>query len=79
MGSDIESARDTPVRQLIAELAYQMWENEGRPHGCDVIHWLQAEQDIMSCIEPSRTYGQVARAGSADPLDKASVTVSAHS
>ncbi len=27
----------------IAALAYQLFEQEGRPHGRDVEHWLQAE------------------------------------
>jgi hypothetical protein len=28
-----------------AERAYQIWESEGRPHGRDVQHWLQAEAE----------------------------------
>lgn len=24
-------------------IAYKIWEEEGRPHGCDVEHWLKAE------------------------------------
>jgi len=24
-------------------IAYWIWEDEGRPHGCDVDHWLRAE------------------------------------
>jgi hypothetical protein len=28
-----------------------MWENQGRPHGYDVLHWRQAEQEVTSCLE----------------------------
>lgn len=24
-------------------IAYHIWEEEGRPHGCDLEHWLTAE------------------------------------
>jgi hypothetical protein len=24
-------------------IAYWIWEDEGRPHGCDLDHWLRAE------------------------------------
>ena len=35
-------------RQQIAERAYALWEQEGRPHGCDLDHWLRAEAEIMA-------------------------------
>ena len=38
------------IKRLIAIRAYEMWENQGRPHGCEAIHWRQAEQDVMSCL-----------------------------
>jgi Protein of unknown function (DUF2934) len=28
--------------------AYEIWENEGRPDGHSVDHWLQAEMEINS-------------------------------
>jgi hypothetical protein len=43
--------RETAVRHLVAERAYELWENEGRPHGYDVIHWHQAEREILECLE----------------------------
>jgi hypothetical protein len=43
-----EAAKERAIRQLIAKRAYEMWENQGQPHGCDLIHWRQAEQEIMS-------------------------------
>ena len=42
------------IRHLIAVRAYEMWENQGRPHGCDLIHWRQAEQEIMTAIGRGR-------------------------
>jgi hypothetical protein len=29
--------------QEIRELAYQIWQEEGCPQGCDVNHWLKAQ------------------------------------
>ena len=49
------SARDATLHWLIAERAYQLWENQGKPHGCDLIHWRQAEQEIMGCLGRSQT------------------------
>jgi hypothetical protein len=49
--SDTEKqARDAAIRRLTAVRAYEMWENQGRPHGRDQIHWRQAEQDVMQCL-----------------------------
>jgi hypothetical protein len=36
--------------KLIAERAYEPWENQGRPRGCDLVHWREAEQEIMQCF-----------------------------
>jgi len=38
------------LRKLIAERAYELWENQGRPQGCDLSNWRQAEQEIMNCV-----------------------------
>lgn len=43
------------IRKLIAERAYELWENQGRPQACDLIHWHQAEQEIMECVRPAST------------------------
>ncbi len=43
-------AQDEALRKLIAERAYEIWESQGRPHGCDLIHWHEAEQEMMACI-----------------------------
>jgi hypothetical protein len=33
-----------PTEEQIKELAYQMWEQEGRPEGKDVEHYFTAKQ-----------------------------------
>ncbi len=45
------SARALELHKLIAERAYEIWENEGRPHGYDLIHWKTAEQEIMDSVK----------------------------
>jgi hypothetical protein len=37
--------------QAIRERAYAIWEQEGRPNGKDLDHWLHAEAEIGSCRE----------------------------
>src|SRR5215471_1695405 len=32
--------------QEVAVRAYQIWEAAGRPAGCELQHWLQAERDL---------------------------------
>lgn len=31
----------------IAELAYRIWESQGRPEGTDIDDWLQAERHLQ--------------------------------
>ena len=38
------SVRRNP--DAIARRAYEIWNQEGRPDGCDLRHWLQAEQEL---------------------------------
>jgi hypothetical protein len=45
------SARTLELHKLIAERAYEIWENEGRPHGYNLIHWKTAEQEIMDSVK----------------------------
>lgn len=37
---------DTDRERLIAERAYGLWEEEGRPDGRDKQHWSQAEAEL---------------------------------
>jgi hypothetical protein len=36
------------AQQKIERRAYEIWENEGCPHGRDLDHWLKAEAEITS-------------------------------
>lgn len=47
-----EAARSAAIKKLIAERAYELWENHGRPQGSDLINWLEAEQEIKGCLDP---------------------------
>ena len=38
-------------RQQIAKRAYALWEQEGRPDGRDLDHWLQAEAELASSAD----------------------------
>ena len=40
------SASSNTAPDAISRRAYELWENEGRPEGCDMRHWLQAEQEL---------------------------------
>ena len=37
-----------PTSEQIARAAYLIWEQEGRPQGRDVTHWLQAERQLKA-------------------------------
>jgi len=36
----------SPNADAISRRAYELWEKEGRPDGCDLRHWLQAEGEL---------------------------------
>jgi hypothetical protein len=36
-----------PTREQIAALAYAIWEDRGRPAGCDVDCWIEAERELQ--------------------------------
>lgn len=36
----------------IRQRAYEIWEREGRPHGDDLKHWMQAFQEIAENAQP---------------------------
>jgi hypothetical protein len=38
----------------IAEHAYHIWENEGRPHGRSLDHWLKAEAEVTAVAAPEK-------------------------
>jgi len=35
-----------PSHEQIAVRAYELWEHQGRPHGVDLEHWLEAERQL---------------------------------
>jgi len=37
---------ESSKHQAIAERAYALWEQEGRPHGRNLDHWQRAEQEV---------------------------------
>lgn len=41
-----QSASFGAPAEEISRRAYELWENEGRPEGNDMRHWLQAEQEL---------------------------------
>jgi hypothetical protein len=50
MNSDASEVDQTKVR----ERAYQLWEDEGRPHGRHDEHWFQAERDLANSRQTLR-------------------------
>lgn len=36
-----------PLRDEIAQRAYELWEHNGCPEGRDVDHWLTAERELL--------------------------------
>lgn len=41
-----------PSSEEIAATAYGIWEQEGRPEGRDLQHWLQAEAQLRAVRQP---------------------------
>ena len=46
-GSASVSTRDLPTHDQIAQLAYQLWEERGRPEGSAEEDWLRAEKQLL--------------------------------
>jgi hypothetical protein len=42
-----------PTPEQIAERARTLWEQEGRPEGRDLAHWLEAERQLRSGLSGS--------------------------
>jgi hypothetical protein len=43
-----------PSSEQIADLAYRIWDAEGRPDGRDVSHWLEAEARLSALFSQTR-------------------------
>ena len=46
--------RDVKLLTRIRTLAYEIWEEEGRPEGRALEHWLEAEREILDEERPLR-------------------------
>src|SRR5687767_1917781 len=44
--SSTDFSVSSPSADVISRRAYELWEQEGRPEGADLRHWLQAEQEL---------------------------------
>lgn len=55
MIAENKAPTDEAVRLKIEHRAYEIWQSEGSPQGCDVDHWLRAEAEVMSsqCATPA--------------------------
>ena len=50
------------ILQRIRERSYQLWEQEGRPAGRHLAHWLQAEQELVAKNAVEFEFKQLMRA-----------------
>lgn len=41
-----KSSTGQPQTAEVAEAAYQAWERDGRPEGCDQKYWFEAESNL---------------------------------
>ncbi len=60
------------VEQRIRDRAYEIWQEQGCPDGCDHEHWLMAEQEIAAAagaVAAPKANGR--KAGSAKTGEKA--------
>ena len=58
----------------ISRRAYELWEADGRPDGCDLHHWLQAERELSGDSantngNGSRTNSTVSASAASKPTD----------
>jgi len=44
---------DSDLTPHILKRAYEIWENEGRPHGRDKDHWFLAEAELSTVAAPA--------------------------
>jgi hypothetical protein len=60
----------TPDPRAVRELAYRLWEEQGKPDDAADVHWLEAERQLSQVHEeftrsatPSRNAGVATRPG----------------
>jgi Protein of unknown function (DUF2934) len=44
---------NTDVTERIRQRAHGIWEEEGRPQGLDLTHWLRAEREVRESLNAS--------------------------
>jgi hypothetical protein len=45
--------------QTVRDVAYAIWEAEGKPRGRDAIHWQQAEERVAASLAGAKTQAKV--------------------
>jgi hypothetical protein len=55
LSSTASSLSSPPDPETVSRRAYELWEQEGRPEGCDLRHWLQAEQECRTSHASNET------------------------
>ncbi len=53
---------DEKLRQEIQRRAYDIWQQEGRPPGREVDHWLRAEREISAGFPTAAAVGKRTKA-----------------
>jgi len=48
MNLDSEGAPERITDDMIADRAYEIWEQAGKPEGVELINWRQAEQELKA-------------------------------
>ena len=61
------------VLQRIRQRSYQLWEQEGRPDGRHLDHWLQAEQELVAKNAVEFEFRQLMRAFRSGIISEATV------
>lgn len=58
------------LEQKIRERAYQIWEQEGRVHGCDEQHWHRAKLELADTVDDVGAVAIETAAATAEPVKK---------
>jgi DUF2934 family protein len=61
------------ILQLIRERSYQLWEQEGRPDGRHLDHWLQAEREVVAKDAVEFEFRQLMRAFRSGLINEAAI------
>ncbi len=46
------TAKSQDPQELVAQKAYELWEQSGRVEGRDLEHWLEAERIVSGSAQP---------------------------